>query len=179
VFGARNLPRTGGALLVSNHQSYLDPVLVALALERECCFMARDSLFRNPIFRHLIERLNAIPVKRGTADLGAVKAALRRLKRGMRLVVFPEATRSVDGTIALMQAGVVLLARKAGVPIVPTLIAGAYRAWPRHARFVRPSPIRVAYGEPVSPDHVKSLSDSECINLVRDRILQLAARHGT
>ena len=99
VFGTHHVPRQGGVLLVSNHQSFLDPVLATLAIPRECNYMARDTLFRQPQFRRLIEYLNAFPVKRNTADLGAIKETLRRLKAGRVVLTFPEGTRTVDGSI--------------------------------------------------------------------------------
>lgn len=178
VFGLRHVPRSGGALVVSNHQSYLDPMFVALSFERECCFMARDSLFHNRLFGGLLKRVNAIPLKRGTADLGAVKTSLRNLEAGNMLVVFPESTRSADGAIGEMQHGVVMLARRARVPIVPALIVGAFKAWPRHARLPRPRPILVAYGEPILPAQTKGLDNAACIRLVRERLIELAHRYG-
>ena len=153
-------------------------MFVALSFERECCFMARDSLFHKPFFGRLIRRLNAISVRRGTADLSAVRTSLRKLEAGNVLVVFPESTRSADGTIGPMQHGVVMLARKARVPIVPTLIAGAFRAWPKHARLPRPRPILVAYGEPILPAQTECLDNAACIRLVRERIIELAHRYG-
>lgn len=177
VCGARNVPQTGGALLVSNHQSFFDPVLSALALPREVSFMARDSLFQLGWLSRLFVSLNAFPVKRGTADVGAIKESLRRLRQGLVLTVFPEATRTRDGSIAPMQAGVVLLARRAGVPLVPTLILGAYELWPRTRKFPLPGPILVAYGEPLRPDQYRDLSDEQAIHLVRERILAMQARY--
>jgi 1-acyl-sn-glycerol-3-phosphate acyltransferase len=177
VFGARNVPREGGVLLVCNHQSFFDPVLATLALPRECHYMARDTLFRNPWFRKLIESLNAFPVRRGAADVGAIKETLRRLKRGALVTAFPEGTRTWDGSIGPMQPGVVLLARRAGVPIVPTLILGAYQAWPRQASLPRPAPVIIAYGRPLRPEQIETLSDRECIDLVRQRIAALMDRH--
>ncbi len=173
VFGRHHVPRTGGGLLVCNHQSFFDPILAALAIPRECHFMARDTLFRNPWFRRLITSLNAFPVKRGTADVGAIKETLRRLKRGGLVTVFPEATRTVDGSVRPMQPGVVLMARKARVPLVPTMILGAFEAWPRHALLPHPAPILVAYGEPLTPEQLVGLSDDEAITLLRDRILDM------
>ncbi|MFH1746480.1 MAG: lysophospholipid acyltransferase family protein [Planctomycetota bacterium] len=167
------MPTSGGVLLVSNHQSFLDPVLATLALPRECHYMARDTLFRNPFFRWLIESLNAFPIKRGVADLRAIKETLRRLKNNQLVVTFPEATRTTDGSIRAMQPGVILLARKANVPIVPTLILGAFESWPRHARLPKPHPVIVAYGPPLAPALLKSLDDEECIRQVRARILDL------
>ena len=177
VFGYHNVPHTGGVLLVCNHQSFLDPVLATLAIPRECHYMARDSLFKNPIFRWLIESLNAFPIKRGTADLGAIKETLRRLKAGQLVVTFPEATRTTDGSVAQMHSGVILLARKARVPIVPGVILGAFESWPRHARLPRPRPVIIAYGTPLSPRMLESFDDDECIRVVRERILALMERY--
>jgi 1-acyl-sn-glycerol-3-phosphate acyltransferase len=177
VFGRQNVPLTGGVLLVCNHQSFLDPVLATLALARECDYMARDTLFRHRIFRRLIQSLNAFPIKRATADIGAIKETLRRLKAGHLITVFPEGTRTADGAIGPMQPGPILIARKAGVPIVPTLIQGAFEAWPRHARWPRPRPVSVAYGAPLWPAEMRARPDEECISLVRARIIALRAKH--
>jgi len=171
------VPRAGGVLLVCNHQSYLDPVLATLALPRECHYMARDTLFRHPLFRRLIRSLNAFPIKRGAADLAAIKETLRRLKAGHLVVAFPEATRTTDGTLGPMHTGVILLARKAGVPIVPTMILGAFESWPRHARLPRPHPVIVAYGPPMTPDLLERLDDEACLRRVRDCIQEMMDRY--
>lgn len=178
LFQVQRVPLTGGVLLVCNHQSFLDPMLATLALRRECHYMARDTLFKNPRFRRLIEWLNAFPVRRGSADITAIKETLRRLKAGGLVTVFPEGTRTIDGAVGAMQPGVVLLARKANVPLVPCLIDGAYQAWPRSARLPRPAPIRVAYGEPLLPSDIASLDDQACIDEVRRRIVALQTEYG-
>ncbi|MFN0134751.1 MAG: lysophospholipid acyltransferase family protein [Phycisphaerae bacterium] len=173
VFGSRRVPLTGGVVLVCNHQSFLDPVLATLALQRECHYMARDTLFKNGRFRWLIESLNAFPIKRGTADIGSIKETLRRLKAGALITVFPEGTRSPDGSVLPMQSGVVLIARKAGVPMIPTLILGAFEAWPRHAKLPRPRPVIVAYGEPLTAEQIKSMDEKECVAELRRRIIEM------
>jgi 1-acyl-sn-glycerol-3-phosphate acyltransferase len=170
AFGRCNVPTTGGALLVCNHQSFLDPVLAGLSLGRECHFMARDTLFRGGVFRPLIESLNAYPVKRGTADIGAIKETLKRLRAGALITVFPEGTRTEDGSVGPMQSGVVLIARKAGVPLVPVALLGAFECWPRTSRLPRPGPVVVAYGEPLTPEQVSAWTDERCIGEVRRRI---------
>jgi 1-acyl-sn-glycerol-3-phosphate acyltransferase len=176
AFGTAKVPRTGGVLLVCNHQSFFDPLLATLALPRECHYMARDSLFRNPFFRRLIESLNAFPIKRATADLGAIKETLRRLKAGALVVTFPEGTRTPDGSLQPMAPGVILLARKARVPVVPAAILGAFESWPRQAPLPRPHRVIVAYGEPLSADMLAELPDDACIAEVRRRIRELMDR---
>ncbi len=177
VFHQERVPTRGGVLLVCNHQSFLDPVLATQALPRECAYMARDTLFRNSHFRRLIESLNAFPVKRGSSDVGAIKETLRRLKDGQLITLFPEGTRTPDGRIHEMQPGAVLLARKAKVPIVPTLILGAFECWPRHALLPSSRPIIVAHGEPIPPQMLQDLPDQAAIDFVRDRILELQRRY--
>jgi 1-acyl-sn-glycerol-3-phosphate acyltransferase len=179
VFGTRQVPRVGGVLLVSNHQSFFDPVLATLALPRECHYMARNTLFAIRWLRPIMEYLNAFAVKRDTADMGAIKETLRRLKAGRLVLAFPEGTRTTDGRVGPMRAGVVLLARKARVPIVPTLIRGAFESWPRTARLPWPRPIIVAYGEPVYPHEHPEWGDEQCVALVRGRIIDLQVRFGS
>lgn len=173
VFHMTRVPRTGGALLVANHQSYLDPVLAGYALPRDVHFMARDSLFKQSQFAGLIRYLNAYPVRRGTADVGAIKETLKRLKQGALITIFPEGTRSEDGSVAPLQAGTALIARRAKVPMIPTAIAGAYEAWPRTRKLPRLQPMIVAYGEPLSFDEIQARGDEECMAIVRSRIVEL------
>lgn len=177
VYGARNVPRSGPVLLACNHQSFLDPVLATVAIPRECHYMARDSLFRNPFLRALIESLNAFPVRRGTADLAAVKETLRRLRNNAVIAAFPEATRTPDGRLQPMRGGVALLARKAGAPLVPTLILGAYESWPRQAKLPRPRPILIAYDRPILPAELEGLDEHDATRLLEARFHALLLRH--
>jgi len=149
LYHRQRLPREGGVLVVSNHQSYLDPILVAVGMGRPFHPMARESLFRFAPFRWVIRSLNAFPVRRASADLGAIREALRRLKKGEVVLVFPEGTRTRDGSIGRLQEGPVVMAARAGVPIVPMVIDGAFEAWPRSSPLPHPARIRVACGEPL------------------------------
>ncbi len=173
AFGVQHIPRAGGVLLVANHQSFFDPILATLAVPRECSYMARDSLFTQPAFRRIIEYFDAFPVRRGAADMRAIRGLLQRLRNGRVVAAFPEGTRTWDGTIGPMRGGTALVARKARVPMVPTVILGAYEAWPRQSKLMRPHPIIVAYDRPLYPHLHKDLSDDACIGIVRDRILAM------
>ena len=170
AFGVENIPRDGGALLAANHQSYLDPPLVAACLPREMHFMARRSLFRNPLFRALIVRCNAFPIERDTADVKGVKEAIARLEAGHLLLVFPEGTRTRDGSIGRMKPGVGILAERAAVPIVPVLIDGAHEAWPKGRLLPHPGRIRVVFGRPFrpEPDRPETVGDR-----IRDAVVRL------
>lgn len=153
VFGRDRVPAEGGVLVVSNHQSFFDPVLVGLGLGRQIHIMAREGLFRVPGFSTLIRSLNAFPVKRGAFDREAIRRALDVLERGDLLLVFPEGTRTRDGSLLVPKPGIGLLARRAGVKVVPAVIRGAFEAWPSHRLLFRAFvPLAVAFGEPVESD---------------------------
>jgi 1-acyl-sn-glycerol-3-phosphate acyltransferase len=158
VYGLEHVPRTGGFLLISNHQSMLDPVLIGVRMPRFVSYMARATLFKNRFFGWFIRNLNAFPVEQGKADTGAVKEAIARLKAGHVLTMFPEGHRTLDGELQPIQAGVALVIRRAGVPIVPVVVDGAYQAWPKggHNKLPRFVPVRVLYGPPLKADGLKA-----------------------
>ena len=173
VHHRRRFPRTGGVLVVANHQSYLDPILAAVGMPRPFHPMARNSLFRFAPFVWLIRSLNAFPVRRGTADLAAVKEALRRLKAGGVVLVFPEGTRTRDGSIGPLHGGAVPIAARAGVPILPMVIDGAFEAWPRWRPVPLPFRIRVACGRPVRVDEAAERDPDAFMAGVREEMLGL------
>lgn len=176
VYGLHHVPASGGVLLVSNHQSFLDPVLITLALHREGNYMARDTLFASPLFRRLIESLNAFPIKRASADVGALKEIIRRLKDGRVVVTFPEGTRTQDGSIGPLLEGSIVVAKRAGCAIVPTVIEGAFKAWPRTAKLPHPAPIRVMYDRPILPSQSAKMEVADLTRHVRERMLEMQAR---
>ena len=151
VRGAGNIPGVGGVLIASNHQSFLDPMVIAAGCGRPVSFMARDTLFRRGGFGWLIGHLNAFPVRRGAADPDALHEAIKRLVAGGVLLVFAEGSRTRDGGIGTVRSGPALLAHRANVPIVPTVIKGAFEAWPRSRKIFRLRRISVRFGEPIDP----------------------------
>ena len=174
--GVDNVPAKGGALLVSNHQSFIDPVVAGIHIPRAVHFMARDSLFANPIFGRLIAAVNAFPVRRNTADLGAIKEAMRRLKQGRLLLMFPEGTRTPDGRIQPLLPGMFAIAKKTEVPIVPVLIDGVFKAWPRHQFLPVPGDVIVEYDKPISPAEFRELSPEQMMERVRGRLIAMQER---
>lgn len=142
------LPETGGALIVSNHASYLDPPMVSLAFRRPIHFLARKTLFKG-FLGWLLPRIKVMPVDRGKGDLASLKRILALLKAGHRVLIFPEGTRSRDGAMRRAEAGIGFIIDKCQVPVIPVRIFGAFECMPRTAKIPRRGPITVVAGEPV------------------------------
>ncbi len=150
--GRPGVPRRGGLIIVANHTSYLDPVLLAANAPRPLHFLARESLFRRPLFGWLIRRLHAIPLAQDRPNRAALERALKTVRAGGALVIFPEGTRSRDGRLGPAQSGVGHLALRAGVPIIAAHIDGAHQAMPRGCEFPRPRRVRIRWGTPHTVD---------------------------
>jgi len=167
------VPREGPVLLVANHQSYLDPPLCGAGLPRELDYIARDSLFRNRWFGWFIRSLNAFPLQRGRADIGAIRTILQRLAAGRAVMLFPEGTRTSDGRIAPTQSGIELIARKSGATTVPVVIDGAFDAWPRTQLLPGLDRIIVLYGEPITPETVRQMPKGAYVAQINRRLRQM------
>ncbi|MFB3892118.1 MAG: lysophospholipid acyltransferase family protein [Phycisphaerae bacterium] len=175
VFNRHYEPQSGGAAYICNHQSFLDPMLMSFALRRPMNYMARDTLFRVPGFKQLIQMLNAFPVKRNTADTTAIKEAMRRLKAGGQVVVFAEGTRTRTGHIGQFLPGVALLAQRAAQWTVPVLIDGAFEAWPRSQMLPHAGSIVVQYARPIAQDKARQMRPDEFLAAVRSTIIEMQA----
>ena len=173
VYHRERLPVTGGVLVVCNHQSFLDPILAAVGMPRPFHPMARETLFHPAPFGWLIRSLHAFPVRRATADLTAIREALRRLKGGAVVLVFPEGTRTRDGSIGRLQGGPVTIAARAGVPIVPMVIDGAFESWPKGHRLPCPHKVRVACGRPVSAEDLATGDPQVLVDRIHAEMVDL------
>jgi 1-acyl-sn-glycerol-3-phosphate acyltransferase len=175
--GIRNIPASGGVLVVCNHQSHLDPMLVGIGVPRQMNYLARRSLFSFGPFGRLLSSVSAIPVEREGVGLSGIKESLRRLKRGEMLVIFPEGTRSEDGEISPFRPGFTMLAVRTGAAILPVAIEGTYDVWPRTRRFPRvgPGAIHVRYGEPLRPQQYAPWDESRLLCEVERRVRQCQA----
>lgn len=173
AFNRHNEPASGGVVYISNHQSFLDPMLMAFPLQRAVHFMARDSLFKMPGFKQLISSVNAFPVKRGSADLGAIKEAMRRIKAGGQVLVFAEGTRTLDGRINPFLPGVAMLAQRAADWTVPVVIDGAFECWPRTQALPSSGEIVVQYGTPIPQADARKMTAEQLINKVRDEMIEI------
>lgn len=170
MFGVRYLPQQGGALLVSNHQSHLDPPLIGQAVSRRINYLARRTLFKFFLFRWLIQSLDAIPIDRDGSGIGGIKETMRRLKRGGQVLMFPEGTRTANGEMNPLKPGFCAMVRRSKVPIVPMAIDGSFQAWPRTRRFPRLGVIHIHIGPQISPDEQAEKTDAELVEFVEKRI---------
>jgi 1-acyl-sn-glycerol-3-phosphate acyltransferase len=156
ILGAQNVPRVGGAVLASNHVSYLDFAFIGYGTRevgRLVRFMAKESVFRHPVSGPLMRGMHHIPVDR-SAGSAAFREAMAALKAGELVGVFPEATISRSFELKEFKPGAVRMAQAAGVPVIPTITWGGQRIYtkgrPRELRG-RGKVITVAFGEPLVP----------------------------
>ena len=170
VEGRENHVPEGAALICSNHQSYFDPVLVGLTCDRRMNYLARDTLFKVPVLKHLIRFLDAIPIDREGSGLAGLKETLRRLKAGEQVLIFPEGTRTPDGEVHALKPGFCSVARRSKAPLVPVGFDGPFQAWPRTAKFPRPARVAVVIGEPIKSAEVEHMTDDELVAELGRRI---------
>lgn len=170
--GRGNIPSRGPVLVVANHQSFLDPVLVGLATRRHLRAVARKSLLRNWVVAALIRSLETIPIDHRGVGKEGLKVVLDELQRGKGILIFPEGTRTPDGRLHELRPGIHLLLRRAAVPIVPVGIAGAYDVWPTWRAYPTLTPlflpgrrpgVALAVGRPLDGKAFARLSREEAL----------------
>jgi 1-acyl-sn-glycerol-3-phosphate acyltransferase len=149
IVGLERVPTSGPFLLISNHQSILDPILIQAICPRPIFTMAKSTQFASPIFSWLLRHLLGFPVRRYQVDAQAVRLALRRLGEGHGVGVYVEGERSWDGRLQQPRLGTLRLILKAGVPVIPCTIQGSYEVWPRWDRRIHRAPVRITFGEPI------------------------------
>jgi 1-acyl-sn-glycerol-3-phosphate acyltransferase len=138
---AVNVPANGPVIVACNHVSYLDPVVLGIGFRRPVTYLAKKELFALPVLGPVITGLGVYPLDRDAGGVAAVRAALRALKDGRCIGIFPEGTRNLTGAVQ-GKGGAALLASLSGAPVVPAAISGTRHARPFHR-------IRVVYGEPM------------------------------
>lgn len=165
VEGAEHIPDTGAVIVAPNHKSNFDPPIVGVAIKNRLVhYMAKAELFKNPMFGWVLRKMGAFPVKRGTVDRIAIKQAVRELKNGHVLGIFPEGTRIKKDDLGRFHSGMASLALMTGVPIVPVAVLGT-RTLPK-----KKETIVILIGEPVVVEKQK-VNDDKVAEL-NDRVKQ-------
>jgi 1-acyl-sn-glycerol-3-phosphate acyltransferase len=149
AYNAERVPLQGPAIIAANHASYLDPPLIGCGVRRELHYLARESLFRNPLYGAILREVNCVPVDREGGGAAGLKAILERLLAGAAILLFPEGTRTHDGRFLPARAGVGLAVIKSACPVIPARVFGSWEAYGRPHRFPRPRRIVVKFGSPL------------------------------
>jgi 1-acyl-sn-glycerol-3-phosphate acyltransferase len=175
VVNEDRLIETGGVLLCCNHVSYLDPPLAGVAYRGPVHYLARKSLLSNPVSRWLLPRLHVVPIDQDKAGFAGLKTIIRVLKEGHRVLIFPEGTRSADGTLQPGEPGTGLVVAKAKVPVIPMRLFGAYESLPFGSARFRPNKVTAVIGEPIHFERESLPDGKDAYQKISDRVMAAIA----
>jgi len=179
VKGTENIPNNGAVIIASNHISAFDPFVLAASINREIYFISKKEAFKSVLGKYLLTNLNAFPVDRENVDVIAFKKALKILQEGKILGIFPEGTRSLDGELQELKLGVIKIAMKTGVPVLPVGISGTHQICPRGKKFpiLFKHKVIANYGTPQVFQKMLTKNkeyQDESINLLGEKIKELS-----
>lgn len=173
VIGAENVIEKGPCIIAANHCSNLDPPLVGIACQRAIHYLGKKSLLNWPVLGPIFPELNVIPVDQKNADRSALMGAIRVVKNGGAVLIFPEGTRSWDGDLQPAQPGIGMIVAKTGAPVVPVRVFGTFETYPRGATLPRLSSIKVVIGKRLTfsdADFVPNRDYLGCSRLIMNAI---------
>lgn len=147
VKGYENLPKKGPYIIAPNHTNLVDPPVVGASVKSSVYYMAKQELFKIPIFNLLIKKLNAFPIKREKTDIKSLRTAQKLLKEGKIIAIFPQGRRKKFNDISTEKEGVGFLSKLTSSPVIPTFIDGTYD-------FPKIRKIKVIFGKPIYPDNL-------------------------
>ncbi|WP_223703482.1 lysophospholipid acyltransferase family protein [Sutcliffiella deserti] len=170
VIGAENMPNNGPVLLCSNHIDNLDPPVVGITAPRTVHFMAKEEVFKVPILKTILPKIHAFPVKRGMSDREALRSALKVLKEGNVLGLFPEGTRSKSGELQKGLAGAGFFALRSDAVVIPCAIIGPYKPF---------KSLKVVYGKPINFEEHRNnkISAEEATLIIMNSIKELLEKN--
>ncbi len=170
VEGSENVPEKGAIIVAPNHKSDWDPPLIGVAFKtRIIHYMAKEELFKNPVFGWVLRQFGTFPVKRGTVDRTAIRQAMKELKAGNPLGIFPEGTRIRKEGLGRFHSGMASLALMTGTPVIPVAVIGS-RDMPK-----RKGPLAVLIGKPVPVEKQRATDEkvAELNDIVKGKIQEL------
>lgn len=156
AFNANRVPLQGPVILAGNHASFVDPPLIGSSVHREINYLARESLFRFPVFGTVLRSWNCVPVDRDGGGAAGLKAILDRLLKGGAIILFPEGTRTRDGKLQSARSGIGLTVIKSTAPVVPVRTFGTFEAYGPHLKLPRPKRLFVKFGKPVQFEKLRA-----------------------
>ena len=162
IYGTQNVPKSGGAIVVSNHASYFDPPVLSNCVGRPVAFMAKEELFKVPVFKQGIELYGAYPVKRSTGDRAALRATTKALESGWIAAIFLQGTRSDDAKISDPKLGAAWIAAKVQVPLLPISLWGTEKIM-KDSSFPKPIGLTVRIGETIAPPPSTKKADLQTV----------------
>ena len=163
VYGKENIPQDGPALVLSNHQRFIDIMLCQGWSRRTFYFVPRDTLFVG-FWGWMIDSFYTIPINQDQPTLQSMKAIIEILKRGHIVCLYPEGSRTLDGKIDEFKSGFSLLVRRSGAVMIPTVIDGVFERWPRGQKYPKlGGRVGIMYGKPIGADHIKELGEEKFI----------------
>ena len=173
AWGQNNIPDTGPVLMLANHQSFLDPILMGYGCgKRHFYSLGRSTLYDTKFTAFMGRMTNSIPVEQGAGDVAAMKKCIEVLKDGQGLAMFPEGARTADHQVQEFQTGAMLVIKRAKPQVVPVAVEGPFQAWPRSAK--RPKlwgqKVGIMYGEPIAAEVLTSMKPAEAMEMLRQRV---------
>lgn len=177
--GQAGLPESG-ALVVANHESFIDPLMIGLPLSRPISYVARHNLFSVPVIGSILQITYVMPINRDSASTASIREATRRIRHGFLVGIFPEGTRSDDERLGELKPGFIAMLRHGKSPVVPVGLAGTGRALPRRGLWLRRGRVRVVFGPPIEWSELEPLTgrgrEGELLSLIRTRMLDVCAQ---
>jgi 1-acyl-sn-glycerol-3-phosphate acyltransferase len=159
--GVENIPAKGPCIVISNHQSYLDPFFLHAVSPRILHAMAKSTQYATPLVAWWCGHIYVFPVRRYQTDPQAVRTVLRRLAAGHAVMIYVEGERTWDGRLQSPRLGIARLLLKANVPVIPCRIDGAYDVWPRWDRKPKPGRVTMTFGKPLQLPRVGSRAERQ------------------
>jgi 1-acyl-sn-glycerol-3-phosphate acyltransferase len=174
IFGMENIPKEGAAVVMANHTSFLDGIILEMFPRRLVRFMTKNSQYKGAFVGWFLLKGGTFPVRRYTTDILAIRNAIRIIQQGHLMGIFPEGERSWDGRMLPMKRGAVRLILALGVPIVPVGVSGAYGLMPRWTHSIKRVPVTIRFGKPVQLDPVPiPLHTPELIDEAAEKLKKL------